>query len=89
MSVSSATTITGLSVLGEEILVAPETTLGQHPHNTEHYLIIFLQVFRNKCNNTCLVVFFGEKLLLKYIDLINYNVLTPNWGSSGICICIY
>ena len=28
MSVSSATTITGLSVLGEEILVAPETTFG-------------------------------------------------------------
>ena len=38
MSLSSATTITGLSVLKEERLIAAETTVGKHIHHTESLL---------------------------------------------------
>ena len=71
-------------LLLKQLLISISITL-------DHYLAAFIQVFRDKCNNTCLFVFIGQKLLLsrmKGIVFIGYNVLTPNRGSSGMCICL-
>ena len=92
MSVSSATTITGLSVLGEKKTdcgwnncwsTSPSHWITTWPPSSK-YLELSIIIL--------VLLFLLERRRLsriKYIALINYNVLTPNSGSSGTCICLH